>query len=292
MDDKIRKLLRVVIVLIGIGILVYPSLSEFLMERNSSRAIAVYDDMVSKMQTEKIDALFEEARIYNSRLVSSTGYEKPPVNAEGKPITSESYYRILNIESNGMIGYITIPKLNETIRIFHGTEEAVLQVGVGHLENTSFPVGGADTHAVLSGHRGLPSANLFTDLDQLKKGDIFYIKILNRTFCYQIDQIVTVLPSDTTELAIQKGKDYVTLVTCTPYGVNSHRLLVRGKRADFDETKDIPIYHSTVELDTFWSRLPVQYRHMLVGVGVIIVFLIFWTSGKLIIRRIKKKRKS
>ena len=174
-----------------------------------------------------------------------------------------------------MMGYITIPKINETIRIFHGTEEAVLQVGAGHLESTSFPVGGADTHAVLSGHRGLPSANLFTDLDRLEKGDVFYIKILNRTFCYKIDRIVTVLPNDTTELAIQKGKDYVTLVTCTPYGVNSHRLLVRGERTDFDETQDIPVYHSTVELGTFWSRLPVQYRHMLIGVGAIIVFLIF-----------------
>ena len=191
-----------------------------------------------------------------------------------------------------MMGYITIPKINETIRIFHGTEEAVLQVGAGHLESTSFPVGGADTHAVLSGHRGLPSANLFTDLDRLEKGDVFYIKILNRTFCYKIDRIVTVLPNDTTELAIQKGKDYVTLVTCTPYGVNSHRLLVRGERTDFDETQDIPVYHNTVELGTFWSRLPVQYRHMLIGVGAIIVFLILWTLGKFIIRTVKKRRES
>ena len=292
MDDRIRKLIRIVIVLIGIGILVYPSLSEFLMERNSSRAIAVYDDTVSKMQAEKINALFEEAESYNKRLAVSTGYEKPPVNAEGKPITRESYHSILNLENNGMMGYITIPKINETIRIFHGTEEAVLQVGAGHLESTSFPVGGADTHAVLSGHRGLPSANLFTDLDRLEKGDVFYIKILNRTFCYKIDRIVTVLPNDTTELAIQKGKDYVTLVTCTPYGVNSHRLLVRGERTDFDETQDIPVYHSTVELGTFWSRLPVQYRHMLIGVGAIIVFLILWTLGKFIIRTVKKRRES
>ncbi len=292
MDDRIRKLIRIVIVLIGIGILVYPSLSEFLMERNSSRAIAVYDDTVSKMQAEKINALFEEAESYNKRLAVSTGYEKPPVNAEGKPITRESYHSILNLENNGTMGYITIPKINETIRIFHGTEEAVLQVGAGHLESTSFPVGGADTHAVLSGHRGLPSANLFTDLDRLEKGDVFYIKILNRTFCYKIDRIVTVLPNDTTELAIQKGKDYVTLVTCTPYGVNSHRLLVRGERTDFDETQDIPVYHSTVELGTFWSRLPVQYRHMLIGVGAIIVFLILWTLGKFIIRTVKKRRES
>ena len=292
MDDRIRKLIRIVIVLIGIGILVYPSLSEFLMERNSSRAIAVYDDTVSKMQAEKINALFEEAESYNKRLAVSTGYEKPPVNAEGKPITPESYHSILNLENNGMMGYITIPKINETIRIFHGTEEAVLQVGAGHLESTSFPVGGADTHAVLSGHRGLPSANLFTDLDRLEKGDVFYIKILNRTFCYKIDRIVTVLPNDTTELAIQKGKDYVTLVTCTPYGVNSHRLLVRGERTDFDETQDIPVYHNTVELGTFWSRLPVQYRHMLIGVGAIIVFLILWTLGKFIIRTVKKRRES
>lgn len=291
MNDKIRRLLRIGIILIGIGILVYPSLSEFLSEKNSSRAVAVYDDTVSKMQEQKIDDLFEEAEIYNKVLLTLEGYGNPPVNADGQPITPESYYRILNIEGNGMMGYLVIPKLNETIRIFHGTAEAVLQSGAGHLENTSLPIGGETTHAVLSGHRGLPSYSLFTDLDRLKIGDIFYIKILNRTLCYKVNKIFTVLPSDTRELAIKKGKDYVTLVTCTPYGINSHRLLVRGERTEFDETKSI-YYQTTEETGTFWSRLPVQYRHMLIGIVVIIVFLILWTSENLIVGTIKKRRES
>ena len=166
------------IILIGIGILVYPSVSEFLSEKNSSHAVAVYDDTVSKMREKTIDDMFEEAEIYNKVLLTLEGYGNPPVNAEGQPITPESYYRILNIESNGMMVYLVIPKLNETIRIFHGTSEAVLQSGTGHLENTSLPVGGETTHAVLTGHRGLPSYSLFTDLDKLKTGDLLKVTTL------------------------------------------------------------------------------------------------------------------
>ena len=292
MDDKRRKLLRAVIVLIGIGILVYPSVSEFLTQRNTSRAVAAYDDTVSNMQRERIDALFEEAEAYNKKLASVSFNGRQGDDAEEMPVTPESYDRMLNIESNGMMGYISIPKLNETVRIFHGTAEAALQAGIGHLENTSLPVGGDTTHAVLSGHRGLPSANLFTDLDRLAIGDVFYIKILNRTLCYTVDRIVTVLPSDTRELAIQEGKDYVTLVTCTPYGVNSHRLFVRGVRTESGEITEMPVYHSTIGLDTSWYSLPAQYRHMLIGAGAILVFLFFWMMGTLVRNIIKKRRES
>ena len=171
----------------------------------------------------------------------------------------------------------------------HGTDESTLQVAIGHLRNTSLPVGGASTHAVLSGHRGLPTAELFTDLDRMEKGDVFYIKVLNRTLCYTVDQILTVLPDQTEALSIQKDKDYVTLVTCTPYGVNSHRLLVRGVRTPFDDTKEIPVYQST-DMESFWSRLPVQYRHMLIGAGIIVVFLIVWTSVRFIIKKCKQRK--
>lgn len=288
MGDKLRKLIRLVVILVGVGILVYPSLSEYLSEKNSSRAIASYDDSVKKMEEARINSLLDEARDYNKLLASSSAGLKPRTDEHGEPVSLESYKRILNTESNGMMGYISIPKLNETIRIFHGTEEAVLQVGIGHLENTSFPVGGETTHAVLSGHRGLPTASLFTDLDRLETGDIFYIKILNKTFCYSVDKISVVLPHETEELAIQKDKDYVTLVTCTPYSVNSHRLLVRGTRVPYSESEPIPVYEPTVQR-SFWALLSPQYRHMLTGAAAVLIFLLLrWIV--IIIKRKSEKR--
>lgn len=289
MNDKLRKLIRAVIILIGIGILVYPSLSQFLSEQNASRAVSSYDDTVSKTDQARLDALYEEAREYNKLLASSTGYQKPPVDADGNPISLDSYESMLNINGDGMMGYITIPKLNVTCRILHGTEESALQVGIGHMKNTSLPVGGETTHAVLSGHRGLPTADLFTDLDQLTEGDVFYIKVLDHTLCYTVDQIMTVLPDETEELRIQEGKDYVTLVTCTPYGVNSHRLFVRGVRTAFDDSQDIPVYE-VVDMSSFWSRLPAQYRHMLYGAGAIVAFLIIYWIVIMIRKSIKKRR--
>ncbi len=291
MNDKLRKLIRAVVVLVGIGILVYPSLSEFLTQQNSSRAIASYDNTVSKTEAARLDALYEEAMEYNKLLASSTGFQKPPTDANGDPISLDSYTKMLNLNGDGMMGYITIPKINVTARILHGTEESALQVAIGHLKNTSLPVGGDTTHSVLSGHRGLPTADLFTDLDQLSEGDVFYIKVLNRTLCYTVDQIVTVLPDETEELAIKKDKDYVTLVTCTPYGVNSHRLLVRGVRTPFEETQEIPVYEVT-NMDSFWSRLPAQYRHMLYGAGAIVAFLIVYGLVIVIRKSIKKRRSS
>lgn len=291
MNDKLRKLLRAVIILIGIGILVYPSLSEFLQQQNASRAVTSYDNTVKKTEQARLDALLEEARAYNRMLASATGFRKPPVDANGNPISLESYEQMLNLNGDGMMGYLTIPKLNTTIRVYHGTDESVLQIGVGHLRNTSLPVGGESSHAVLSGHRGLPTADLFTDLDRLEIGDTFFLKMLDQTLCYTVDQIVTVLPDKTEELAIREGEDYITLVTCTPYGVNSHRLLVRGVRTPFDEKQEIPVYETT-EIKYFWASLPVQYRHMLIGAGVIVAFLIVWYSVRLTIRIVKKRRES
>ena len=289
MNDKLRKLIRVVVILIGIGILIYPSLSQFLTERNASRAVAAYDDTVSKTNQARLDALLAEAQEYNRMLASSTGGKKPPIDANGNPISLDSYEQMLNINGDGMMGYITIPKLNVTCRILHGTEESTLQVAVGHSLNTSLPVGGETTHAVLSGHRGLPTAELFTDLDRLEIGDTFYIKVLNHTLCYTVDQIVTVLPDETEELRIRNGEDYVTLVTCTPYGINSHRLFVRGVRTPFDDSQEIPVYE-IIDMDSFWLRLPAQYRHMLYGAGAIVAFLIvYWIV--LLIRKIMRKRR-
>lgn len=288
MKDKPRKIIRALLVLIGIGILVYPSVSQYLHNKNMSRVIASYNDDVSRIEKSQIDKLFQEAQAYNKMLASSGG-EKITF-PDGRPVTRESYEKVLNVNGNGMMGYISIPKLNETNCIFHGTDESVLQSGVGHLKNTSLPAGGESSHSVLMGHRGLPSADLFTDLDQLVIGDCFYIKILDRTLCYTVDNISVVLPDKMDELSIEKGKDYVTLVTCTPYGVNSHRLLVRGVRTPFDEKEGIPVY-TAKDIKTFWSKLPAQYRHMLIGAGAIIVFLILWALFRLLISRRRRRRK-
>lgn len=291
MNDKLRKFIRALLVLVGIGILVYPSLSQYLHQKNTSRVIASYNDDVKKIEQLKKDAIIEDAKTYNKMLASPEGQKRGFKDSDGNPITSDSYEKMLNISGNGMMGYLSIPKLNETNYIYHGTEESVLQVGVGHYKSTSLPVGGESSHSVIMGHRGLPSADLFTDLDQLDIGDKFYIKILDTTLCYTIDSINTVLPDEMEELSIEKGRDYVTLVTCTPYGINSHRLLVRGVRTPYDESRDIPVYQVT-DIQSFWIKLPAQYRHMLIGAGVIIVFLVFWIPIRLIIaKKNRKKRK-
>ena len=193
--DTLWRLVRLLVILLGIGILVYPSLSEYLSELNGSRATASYDDSVLQMEQARLDQLLAQAQGYNRQLAGASAGQAPLSDDNGNPITPESYWDLLNVDSTGMMGYIEIPKLNTTIPIYHGTEEAVLQVGVGHLQNTSLPVGGESTHAALSGHRGLPTRSLFTDLDKLEVGDIFYIRVLNQTLCYTVDQILTVLPS-------------------------------------------------------------------------------------------------
>lgn len=282
--DTLWRFVRLLVILLGIGILVYPSLSEYLSERNSSRTTASYDDSVSQMEQARLDEMLAQAQEYNRQLAQVSAGQAPQSDEDGNPITPESYWDLLNVDSTGMMGYIEIPKLNTTIPIYHGSSEEVLQVGVGHLQNTSLPVGGESTHAALSGHRGLPTRSLFTDLDKMEIGDRFYIKILNETLCYTVDQILTVLPSDMEALAIEPGQDYVTLITCTPYGINSHRLLVRGVRTPYDPQE---YQEDEEENASFWQNLPIQYRHLLTGAVVIVGILLL----RALVCRILKTRK-
>ena len=192
---------------------------------------------------------------------------------------NKEYERILNLDGNGMMAYLEIPKLGVHMPVYHGVSEAVLQVGAGHVANTSFPVGGSDTHAVITGHRGLPSAKLFTELDKLVVGNIFYIKVVNEVMAYQVDQILTVEPHQTEDLKIVEGMDYVTLVTCTPYAVNTHRLLVRGKRIPYSEAVELEErVQDKVVLSTYTKA---------VIVGIFVLFFI-WIL-KIIIRRLMRK---
>ena len=231
---SITNLVLVLILLIGVGILAYPTFSDWWNSFHQSRAIAGYVEKVAEMDQKQIDAFWKEAEEYNATLIGKGS--RFMMTEEEKAV----YNRTLDVTGTGIMGYIDIAKIDVSLPIYHGTNEAVLQIAIGHIEGSSLPIGGKGTHAVLSGHRGLPSAKLFSDIDQLEAGDRFVIQVLDRTMTYEVDQIHIVLPSEMQDLEIDKDQDYVTLITCTPYGVNTHRMLVRGHRVA-NEVGDIRV---------------------------------------------------
>lgn len=239
MRKKLGDILPLLMVLAGLAILLYPTVSNFLVERNSSRAIASYDQAVEDLSEEEYARMLADARAYNQGLAALAGVQADDSSA-GVPADAESlhaaYDGLLNLNGDGMMGYLSIPRLDVSMPVYHTVEEPVLQVGAGHMPETSLPVGGPSAHSVLSGHRGLPSAKLFTELDRMEKGDHFFIRVLGETFAYQVDSVETVLPHETESLAIRAGEDLCTLVTCTPYGINSHRLLVHAHGIPYVET--------------------------------------------------------
>lgn len=218
--------LLILILLLGLSLLLYPTISEYWNSLTSSRAIANYSEQVSSLDTEDYEHIWNAAREFNEKI----RYRMNVFVLEDEE--KQEYNQSLNLTGNGVMGYVEIPDINSVLPIYHGTDEAVLQIAVGHLEWTSLPVGGEGTHCVLSGHRGLPSAKLFTDLDKITEGDVFILRVLDEILTYEVDQILIVDPNVTDALRIEDGKDYCTLVTCTPYGINSHRLLVRGHRIE------------------------------------------------------------
>lgn len=224
MKKHMTTIILILVFLLGLSLLLYPTVSDWWNSFHQTRAINGYNEAVEQMSAEDIAALRSEAVAYNASLVGVA--DAFASSEEGH----SRYEDLLNVSGDGIMGYIEIPTIDCKLPIYHGVEEGTLAVGVGHIEGSSLPVGGESTHTVLSGHRGLPSARLFTDLDQMKEGDTFSLHILNETLTYQVDQILIVEPEDISALLIQSGRDLCTLVTCTPYGVNSHRLLVRGTR--------------------------------------------------------------
>ena len=216
--------LLVLVMLVGLGIMAYPTVSDWWNSFHASRAIASYSSAVESVDKEKLDEMIAAAHRYNEKLRRK---DNPYVMSDEE---LAEYNSLLDLSGTGIMGYITIKSIGVYIPIYHGVEESVLQIAIGHIDWTSLPVGGESTHAVVSGHRGLPSAKLFTDLDQLREGDTFTITVLNQMISYEVDQIRIVEPGDISELAIVPGEDYCTLVTCTPYGINTHRLLIRGRR--------------------------------------------------------------
>ena len=244
MRKHLSTILLLFILLIGLSLLLYPTVSDYWNSFHQTRAIATYAENVAKLDNNQYDRLWEDARAYNRTLGlrSNPYYLSEEQKAE--------YERLLDVSGLGVMGYIEIPEIDVSLPIYHGTEESVLQIAVWHLEWTSLPVGGESTHCVLSGHRGLPSAKLFTNLDKLREGDTFLLRVLDEVLTYEVDQILIVEPQETAALQIEEGKDYCTLVTCTPYGINTHRLLVRGHRIDnMEEAKTIRVTADAVQIE-------------------------------------------
>ena len=230
MKKNRSNIILILIFLVGLSVMLYPTVSDYVNQKNQSRAVASYSEEVENLSDVDYQAYFDAADDYNRRLA-----ETP--DAFYRPEQVSGYTDTLDVSGTGIMGYITISKIGVELPVYHGTSDGVLQVAAGHLEGSSLPVGGAGTHAVISAHRGLPSAKLFTNLDELEVGDTFTITVLDRVLTYEVDQISIVLPTETDLLQPVEGKDYVTLMTCTPYGINTHRLLVRGKRIENAENQ-------------------------------------------------------
>lgn len=245
------------VLLVGIGIVAYPTVSNWWNDLHQSQAIDSYVKAVDEMPQEEIDRRLAEAEAYNDALL-----DKPGRFVMTDEERSE-YNRILDIDGSGIMGYIEVPSLHIRYPLRHGTAEDALQVSIGHIEGTSFPVGGTATHAAVSGHRGLPSATLFSDLDDMRPGDRFSVTVLDRTVTYEVDQIRIVDPGDTADLAIDLDGDYMTLVTCTPYAINSHRLLVRGHRTE----------NAAQATASNASRVPTYLVIIAIALPLVVIFL-------------------
>ena len=243
MKKNRSTIILILIFLVGLSVMLYPTVSDYVNQKNQSRAVASYSEEVENLSDVDYQAYFDAADDYNRRLA-----ETP--DAFYRPEEVSGYTDTLDVSGTGIMGYITISKIGVELPVYHGTSDGVLQVAAGHLEGSSLPVGGAGTHAVISAHRGLPSAKLFTNLDELEVGDTFTITVLDRVLTYEVDQISIVLPTETDLLQPVEGKDYVTLMTCTPYGINTHRLLVRGHRVETpDQYKHIRVTAEALKIE-------------------------------------------
>ena len=290
MKKKIPGIIFGLMFLIGFGILVYPTVADQWNTYRQSRLISSYENTIEEMEPEDFTAEWEKARSFNGTLTQNSIYGDV-FGGEDQKLEETEYWQVLNVGGDGVMGYLSIPKINIKLSIYHGTSAQVLQTGVGHLNGTKLPIGGESTHSVLAAHRGLPSARLFTDIDQLEKGDKFYIHVLDETLAYQVDQILDMVDKDDTEtlekaLQIEEGKDQVTLFTCTPYGVNSHRLLVRGTRVPYEGEEEV----SSTPVDTMLQAVQNYYMlYLILGLSVTLLIILLL---KFLLRPGQKNRKS
>ena len=263
---RITTLLLALVFLAGLSLLLYPTVSDYWNSFHASRAVAAYAQEVADLNGEEYDRLLAAARDYNARVAQ---------RSNTFALTEEEaaeYQSLLNMDGTGIMGYIEIPNIKLSLPIYHGTEESVLQIAVGHLDWSALPVGGEGTHCVLSGHRGLPSAKLFTNLDQLEEGDTFTLRVLDEVLCYEVDQIRVVEPQDTAALLPEPGQDLCTLVTCTPYGVNTHRLLVRGHRIETPDSADaIRVTSDAMQIEPILVAPAVGVPLVLLAVAILLL---------------------
>ena len=278
----IKDIIRLLVLVVAFAVLLYPTVSSYVNEKNGSKVVSNYDAESVRLSNAEKEKMLEDARAYNKEMLSNIDLIDP--FSQGEKSLDARYESLLNIDGSGMMGYIRIPKIKVEIPIYHGTSESVLQAGVGHFWGTSLPVGGESTHTVLTGHRGLPTKTLFTNMDKLVKGDVFYIKVLDETLAYKVNQILTVLPEETEALSIVPGQDYATLVTCTPYAINTHRLLVRGHRIPYEEAVKIEKDTSTgIEL-SFTTKV------LIVTLGIIFIGLVLAVLYSMYDKRRGKKK--
>ena len=275
MKKKIPGIIFGLMFLIGFGILVYPTVADQWNTYRQSRLISSYERTISDMEPEDFTAEWEKAQAFNDTLTQNSIYGDV-FGEEDQELEDTDYWQVLNVGGDGVMGYLSIPKINMKLSIYHGTSDEVLQTGVGHLNGTKLPIGGESTHSVLAAHRGLPSARLFTDIDQLEKGDMFYIHVLDETLAYQVDQILDMVDKDDHEtlekaLQIEEGKDQVTLFTCTPYGVNSHRLLVRGTRVPYTGEEEA----ASTPVDTMLEAVQNYYMlYLILGLAITLLIIL------------------
>ncbi len=243
MQSRKVTIILLVSFFIGLSVLLYPAISSYWNSKTQSEAIVDYESMLENFEPQDFTKMFEQADAYNEKL-NSLDF---PLQEYAK--IEELYWKTLDVTGTGMMGYITVPKISQELPVYHGTDDAVLGIAVGHFQGSSLPVGGINTHSVVSAHRGLPTATLFTYLDRMEVGDTFTFSILDKTFVYEVDQIRIVEPDDTSLIGVEKGKDYCTLLTCTPYGINTQRLLVRGHQVDTSQNRNLYISNEAYRVD-------------------------------------------
>lgn len=267
---------------VGAGIFLYPAVSNYLAEVKQRDVITSYESKISDSSQAELDRLWEEAETYNENLAGDPVHD-PFIMGSGY-VLPDNYEEVLNVDGDGVMGYIEIPKIDVYLPVYHGTNEETLEKGAGHVEATALPIGGKNRHPVISAHRGLPSAELFTRLDEMEEGDEFYIHILNEVLAYEVDKITVIEPEELQALVPEEDKDLVTLLTCTPYAVNSHRLLVRGQRIPYEEAQ----VQGPIITQNPWGSWVQEYKNaVILGVAVLTVLII----GIIVLRKRKKKRR-
>lgn len=281
-----RKFISILFIIGGILLASYPWISNFVNERAVDGEINVYEENVEKMDEGKLKQYVLDAQEYNAALLDAKIALIDPFDTEFNKLYRDTpYNKLLNYDSQGIMGFLEIPAIKVKLPIYHGTSTAVLQKGVGHLEGSSLPVGGESTHSIMTGHTGLNKAKLFTDLTSVQKGDMFFISVLNRKLAYVVDDINVVLPEDTSKLQAIEGKDHVTLITCTPYGVNDHRLLVRGIRTEYTEEEYEGEQKKTNIKDSLW--ISAYKKALAIGIGAVLVLSVLLLAVQKI--RIRKE---